>query len=218
MSNGYPKKIAMKIFNKISRYLKAKKTNQYWVQQIPCHLLQDRWDVISKYCFGKNVIHFGCTDYPVFNPRNNLHLKLARICNTLHGFDVDTAGLKLLHYYYPSKYYNDYAELASNKYDVCLVPETIEHVDNIKTFLENIERVDASIYIFTAPNCFHSKNIKRFWMDKNIFYEVVHPDHNAWFSPYTLKNVIEKYSQIKITKCYLTNENSIIVCVGENDK
>ena len=44
---------------------------------------------------NKNIIHFGCTDWPVFNPKNNLHIQLSEYTNTIEGFDIDVEGLDL---------------------------------------------------------------------------------------------------------------------------
>ena len=44
------------------------------------------------------------------------------------------------------------------------------------------------------------------------FVEIVHPDHNCWYSPYTLKNQIEKYSNLKVTKVVLMEDDKMICC------
>ena len=97
------------------------------------------------------------------------------------------------------------------------MPETIEHVDNIADFLTNLDKVNASIFIITGPNCFANKYMTRNYEEDNIFNEFVHPDHNCWFSPYTLKNVIKKYTNLKISSTHLLNEDSMVAIVATNE-
>jgi len=43
----------------------------------------------------------------------------------------------------------------------------------------------------------------------------VHPDHNCWFSSYTLKNCITKFTDWQVTESYLLNNQSMVGCLCE---
>jgi hypothetical protein len=185
---------------------------EFWTQKLNLKRFYDRKDYIFPLCQGRKVIHFGCTDYPVFKPHSNLHIQLSTITKELHGFDIDLKGIEELKKYVNQPFFSSYDELKNKHYDICIVPETIEHVDNIREFLENLRHVDADVFILTAPNCFCKEHIKRNSFKDGVFNEIVHPDHNCWFSPYTLKNAIEKYSSLTVRQVYLLGNDTMVCC------
>ncbi len=189
-----------------------KRAPEFWVQKVPYKRKNNRLEFFISECKNRNVLHFGCTDWPIFNPNNNLHIQLSKITNSIDGFDIDKEGIQELKKYVDQDYYSDYKQLPNKKYDVCLIPETIEHVDNVAEFLVNISKINASKFYITAPNCFSKIRLKNYKIEKDHFFEVVHPDHNSWFSPYTLKNQIEKYSQLKVNMTYLLENETMVCC------
>ena len=94
-----------------------------------------------------------------------------------------------------------------------MAPETIEHVDNVEIFLKKIEQIKAEYYIISGPNCFHNFFQNGFEKDSNVWIEGIHPDHNCWYSPYTLKNAIEKYTKLEVTETHLSNNDIMVICV-----
>lgn len=194
-----------------------KSAGKYWVQKISFKRVKSREQFFIEHCQNKDVLHFGCTDWPIFNPNNNLHIKLSKHTNTLDGFDIDIEGIENLKKYVNQDYFSNFMDIPKKKYDICLIPETIEHVDNVKDFLENISNINASKFLITAPNCFAKGRHKRNYMGKDYFMELVHPDHNCWYSPYTLKNQIEKYSALKVVNVILLENDRMICCEAIKD-
>ncbi|MGC4026583.1 MAG: hypothetical protein QM744_16435 [Mesorhizobium sp.] len=95
--------------------------------------LPERLPYIRELCSGRRVLHVGCTDYPVFNPEKNLHIQIRDVCAALDGLDLDKDGIEVLQRYVAGRYYTDVDDI-KDAYDLVLVPETIEHVHNIKDF------------------------------------------------------------------------------------
>jgi hypothetical protein len=207
----------MKIYN-LFKFFRSKwqpdylKHGQFWVQIIKTKSITNRFDFFEQMTKNKKVLHFGCTDWPIFSPSYNLHIKLSKSAKEIHGFDIDEEGIDNLKKYVDQKYFTDFNQIKNEKYEICLVPETIEHVDDVKTFLISLSSVNADVFYITAPNCFSKEHIKRNFYGKNYFIEVVHPDHNCWYSPYTLKNQIEKYSNLKVVKTYLLENDKMVCC------
>lgn len=54
--------------------------------------------------------------------------------------------------------------------------------------------------------------MNRNFYGKDLFVEVVHPDHNCWYSPFTLKNQIEKYSNLKVKNTFLLQDDTMVCC------
>lgn len=204
-------KVAIKKLKDIKSKIFGQKIDPYWIQELKVKKTHDRMKVFLPYMQDKKVLHIGCTDYPIFNPKTNLHLKLKDVCSELHGMDVDAKGIEVLRGYFPGKYFEDLVSVDS-EYDTILVPETIEHVDNISLFLKEINSISAKKYIITGPNCFH-EYFRNGFKKGDQFIEMVHPDHNCWFSPYTLKNAIEKYTDLKVDEMHLSNHDLMIVCL-----
>lgn len=188
--------------------------HNYWVQSIPTKSVSRRFEYFKKICSNKKVLHFGCTDWPIFDPKRNLHIELSKYTKLLHGFDIDLQGIENLKKYVNQDYFSDFKQIPDFHYDVCLIPETIEHVDNVKLFLERVSLVNADTFVITAPNCFSKEHISRNFYGKDEFIEVVHPDHNCWYSPFTLKNVIEKYSKLEVSETILLEKETMICCIA----
>ncbi|MDT8416127.1 MAG: hypothetical protein RQ735_12230 [Flavobacteriaceae bacterium] len=206
--------------NKIKKaYLKLvgkryQEFDSYWAQKVYVKMIKDRYTLFEKFSHNKKVIHFGCTDWPIFNPKNNLHIRLSKITNEIHGFDIDLDGIQNLKKYVNQKYFSNFDEIGIENYDVCLVPETIEHVDNVSEFLNNLSKVNANVFLITAPNCFSKEIISRNYYGKTEFIEMVHPDHNCWYSPFTLKNSIEKYSNLRVDEVFLIDRDTMVCCIA----
>lgn len=187
--------------------------SQYWIQEVVLRRVHEREDVFKSYLEKKKVLHIGCTDHPIFDPNNNLHIRISKYVGELHGMDVDEIGLAELSNYFNGQYFSKISDVVKNNYDTVLVPETIEHVENIKIFLEEIESINANNYIITGPNAFHDFFKNSLDVKTGLFTEAVHPDHNCWFSPYTLKNIIEKYTKLNVNEIFLCNHDLMIVCI-----
>lgn len=218
LSNKTKKKIRL-ILRFIDNINKKKhlKFNNYFVQRVKIKSVPNRIEYFKKICTNKKVLHFGCTDWPIFHPKRNLHIELSKFTDLIHGFDIDIDGIKNLRQYVNQDYFSDFAEIPDFHYDVCLIPETIEHVDNVKLFLQNVSGINADTFVITAPNCFSKENISRNVYGKEQFIEVVHPDHNCWYSPYTLKNQIEKYSKLKVSDVILIEKDTMICCIARRN-
>ncbi|ARS38481.1 hypothetical protein CA265_01790 [Sphingobacteriaceae bacterium GW460-11-11-14-LB5] len=199
----------MKLFSKKK---KQEDPGEFWSQKVELTKIMSKYDYFKATCSAKNILHFGCTDWPIFDPATNLHIWLAGICKELSGFDIDVQGLAELQKHVNQPYFSDFAELSDKKFDVCLVPETIEHVENIGTFLSSLGKVNAEKFIITGPNCFAPEHMSRNIASNNLFVEIVHPDHNCWFSPFTLKNVITKYANLKVDHVYLLEDETMVCC------
>lgn len=175
--------------------------DDFFIQKIEIKQRGDRIPWFYELCNDKRVLHIGCVDSPIFNPNNNLHLQLSKITKEIVGLDIDQAGINELKKYFNGKYYSEIDQIINNneKFDLILMPETIEHLDNPGNFIKKLMDINFDKILITAPNCFMTEPMK-IWNnseyykngEKTYFKELIHPDHNFWFSPWTLKNIVEK--------------------------
>jgi hypothetical protein len=190
--------------------------NKFFVQKVQVNTgykKLDRFDFLLNFVKNKSVLHVGFVDYPITDVSTNLHLKLAKECNIIDGIDPNlNDDISKLLSVSNGVLYSSWEEISNKNYDVILVPEVIEHVDNLKSFFELLDTINGTL-IITAPDAYLFRNSFQEINDPNFnFQEFVHPDHNCWFSPYTLKNVINKYSNKKVKDLYWIKGSIVAIC------
>lgn len=169
-----------------------------------------RLAVFKRICEGKRVLHVGCADWPITNPASSLHLALEPHCAALDGFDVQVEALAQLEPHVKGRLFSRFEEIPG-PYDVVLVPEVVEHVADVAGFLRSLDALGASAYVITVPDAYQcfGRHFKYSTADEQ-FTEIVHPDHNAWYTPYTLVNVLRKYTPWTIQGVWFFNGISLL--------
>lgn len=190
----------------------------YFVQRVEVgtELSQmNRLDVFAALCAGKRVLHVGCADWPITDPATSLHIGLEPHCAALDGFDVHLEALEQLRPHVRGSLFSDFSEVR-DAYDVVLVPEVMEHVPNVAEFLAQLEAVEASCYLISVPDAFQCRGRHFDYVaETETFVEVVHPDHNVWYTPYTFANTIRKYSGLNVEKLWFFNGISILALLSK---
>jgi 2-polyprenyl-3-methyl-5-hydroxy-6-metoxy-1,4-benzoquinol methylase len=142
----------------------------------------------------KTVLHFGCADWPIFRESTNLHLNLCKFSDKVDGFDVDSPTIEKMRESGLFREGTLYDVIPEKTYDFLLIPETIEHVNNVEAFITSLKNNchEGTEIMITAPNAFNQRQLDVMSIQGDYYIETVHPDHNYWFSIYTLSNVIWK--------------------------
>lgn len=170
-------------------------------------LVKDRHPFLVDFCKNKKrVLHIGCVDSGLLEERYNngelLHIKLAQVCDELWGRDIDIEGINFLKKMGIGNLFaidiSDDKSISAIKdveFDVIILSEVIEHLLNVGLLLESLKKImsNTTQLVVTAPNAFSYTGL--FYMIDNT--EFVHPDHNYYFSYFTLKNILIK-SRLKI--------------------
>lgn len=153
-----------------------------------------------EFCRGKRVLHVGCVDAGIMESRikanNFLHYHISRVAEKLIGVDIEETGLKRL----ADEGYEVYrldlerdTELLRDlvtQVDVIVIPEVIEHLNNVGAALDNLrESGFAGDILISTPNAFSLRVIRL--LGNGV--ELVHPDHNCYYSPTTLKTLLGKH-------------------------
>ena len=190
----------------------------YFVQrvQVGSELAQvGRLDVFRSLCQGKRVLHVGCADWPITDPATSLHLALEPVCAALDGVDPHVEALEQLAPFARGRLFSSLAEV-TDSYDVVLVPEVMEHVPNVSEFLAGLEAVDAATFLVSVPDAFQCRSRHFDYVaDTQTFVEVVHPDHNVWYTPYTFANTIRKYRSFNIERMWFFNRISLLALLSK---
>jgi 2-polyprenyl-3-methyl-5-hydroxy-6-metoxy-1,4-benzoquinol methylase len=172
---------------------------------------RSRIDVFGSICAGRRVLHVGCADWPITDPRSSLHLALEPLCAVLDGFDVHAEALASLAPHVKGRLYSRIEDVTDD-YDLILVPEVLEHVPDIGGFLAQLHALKAPHVVMTVPDAYqcHKRHFD-YVEGTETFVEVVHPDHNCWYTPYTLSNVIAKYTPWHVDGIWFFNNISLLV-------
>lgn len=191
----------------------GKKHKDFFVQNVvvdTTYKNSSRLELLIPLVKDKKVLHVGFVDWPITSTKTSLHLTLSEHCKVIDGIDTNTSGSE--HLAVPNgKLMFNWSEVEDN-YDVILIPEVLEHVGNVEDFLKFIDRLHGTLVV-SVPDAYLLQ--KHFEETSQGFVEVVHPDHNYYYSPYTLKNVIEKYSRRKVTSLHWVQNHSIVAICEE---
>ena len=159
-----------------------------------------RFSEILRLCEQKKVLHLGCADMPFTSERGDklLHRQLSEVTSPdkLWGLDVSQEGVDLLRNMgFENLILGDVEnlgeELRQLNFDIVLAGEIIEHVANPGLFIKGLASImtERTHLILTTPN---ATSVKSF-LSAFMRFEKVHPDHNFYFSYYTLKHLLEEF-------------------------
>jgi glycosyltransferase involved in cell wall biosynthesis len=190
----------------------------YFVQQVrvSSNLVGlPRVPVLSQLLAGKRVLHVGYADWPITDPAQNLHVQLDSVCAQLDGIDPNDDAATVLRPLVKGRLLTDWADV-TDSYDVVLVPEVLEHVADMGEFFTQLDSVDFETILITVPDAF-SCRARHFEYDESseVFTEVVHPDHNVWFTPYTFYNVITKHTDWTVDGLWFFNGISLLAACSK---
>lgn len=189
----------------------------YFLQRVPVGselASLGRLEVFASLLSGQRVLHVGCADWPITDPRTSLHVRLEEHCLQLDGLDPHGEALDQLRPFVKGKLFTDFAQVTGS-YDVVLVPEVMEHVPDVAGFLRQIEAVDASLFLISVPDAFQCRARHFDYLaETETFLEGVHPDHNVWYSPYTFANTLRKYSGLELQRMWFFNRISLLALLS----
>lgn len=190
----------------------------YFLQRVPVGselASLDRMEVFASLLSGQRVLHVGCADWPITDPRTSLHVRLEAHCARLDGLDPHGEALEQLRPFVKGQLFTDFAQV-TDRYDVVLVPEVMEHVPDVSDFLGRIEAVDAGLFLISVPDAFQCRARHFDYVpETETFLEGVHPDHNVWYTPYTFANTLRKYSGLELQRMWFFNRISLLALLSK---
>lgn len=183
-------------------------------------IYKPRTEVLKELLREKSVIDLGFADHvDVIRSKliNDewLHKMVCDVSSNCIGIDINKHAVEyvkslgfenVLH----ADIINDSIDILNKQtWDVLLMAEIIEHINNPVDFLHKIKcKYGANIkeYIITVPNAFSRKNL--IFANENI--ERINTDHRYWFSPYTLMKVVHEagLKTKQLIMCGLTVQKS----------
>lgn len=162
--------------------------------------------LLAELVKGKNVLHLGCADHIDLIEQKRklgiyLHDILEKNAKKIIGADVNKQAIDEMTKFGITNLCMADEIPVNEEFDIVLVPDVIEHVGNVESFLKSLEKYNCPIVI-TTPNAYCLAN--RFLFK----YELINTDHRYYFSPYTLSKTVYSAGFI-IKEFYYTDRLSI---------
>ena len=175
-------------------------------QFLPKSPRAERTEFLLDCARTRSVVHIGCCgglldadsvrDYAASAElADSLHGKLATVAHDLCGVDISAKKIRRMRAEIPGSYVvcdvtdRGFANHFERTFDVVVLAECIEHVDDVATTLASCRSLmgPESQLVITTVNAYAlapiSKMIAR--------YESVNPEHTAYYSYFTLNRVLE---------------------------
>ncbi len=160
----------------------------------------DRVSLLVELCRERRVIDLGFADHPELIGEKIhsgvwLHAMLAAVAGRCLGIDISADGVaRARELGYSDVLQADItgdliAEVATDEWDLLVMGEVLEHIDDPVAFLRSIgQRYGSRLQrvVITVPNAFSARNLIGALRGR----EVVNSDHRYWFTPYTLGKVL----------------------------
>ena len=173
--------------------------------------IKNRDNYIVDICKSKNVLHVGACDYPFTKERwekgDLLYKRISNVCNKQLGVDLIEEATEFLN----SKKITNSKIIVHNMNqvvnlsfipDVIIFGETLEHLMNLETAIQNLKKIMAhnTILLISVPNAFYFMNFLFALFRK----EHQHPDHSVAFTYKTLTKLMNK-NNLKVHEFHFTS-------------
>lgn len=177
----------------------------------------DGVDVLRSLCEGKRVLNVGCGRGSAGNLADALHLALQPACAALDGVDGDADALARLTPFATGRLFST-LEQATGHYDLVLVPEVMQKLPNIESFLGQLQAIDSTMFLVSVPDAFQCREQHfAYQADQETFLEVVDPDHGTWYTPYTFASTIRKHSALSLERMWFFNGNALLALLSKRE-
>jgi len=147
---------------------------------------------IYELCSGKSILDVGCggQDFDYNNPAW-LHNQIKGIARDLDGVDIESEAIKAMREKGYSVFSTDELKLSGKKYEIILMSDVIEHVNDPVEFLRFYSSflTTEGKMIITTPNAHAVRNFTSILVRNNYS---VNPQHTFWLCPKTMMEIIER--------------------------
>lgn len=185
-----------------------------WVDKEPVL----REDFILDLCRGRRVIHFGFADAPFTEEKvasgRLLHSRIREVAEFAYGLDVNQESIEAYRRLTGDDHNStidiavpaEIGEDLADRFDVIVFGETLEHLKNPGIGADNLRRIcevnEGCTLCVTVPNAFAMLGIIAVLNGT----ELVHPEHYAYYSPITLRNLLRDHGFTTVDiKLYATD-------------
>lgn len=147
---------------------------------------------VLDWCRNKKVLDVGCIgqDKPA-ESADWLHGKIKTVASALIGADINTEQISKLNQSGYNILTPELLEQSGNKFDIVLMADVIEHVDDVAAFLKFYLRFlnEGGKLIITTPNPFSIRQTTSIFL---YGQPGINPEHTASLDPITMSEVFSR--------------------------
>jgi SAM-dependent methyltransferase len=161
---------------------------------------------------GQRVLDLGCVQHDASHADEEtwLHAHLCRRAASVIGVDLLPAGVAAIQARGYRAVVGDACRLdLDTRFDVVVAGELLEHVDEPGPFLESARRhlEPAGRLILTTPHAYFAYHVlEAWWSDPARRW---HPEHVAWYEPFTLSNLLARHGFTIVEGLYVTRSRKL---------
>lgn len=164
--------------------------------------IYDKLDKVLGFAKSRTVLDVGCVGQAAgYSSDDWIHNKVKSVAKSILGVDIDIAGLDAL----KSKGYNvihfDEMKNTSEKFEVILMLDVIEHVDNPVEFLSEYAEFlsEDGLMVVTTPNSHRSIDVINILINNTYG---VNKEHTAWFCPKVFLEIVRRVGLLEVDNIF----------------
>lgn len=160
---------------------------------------------VTELCISKTVLDVGCVGQDVdYNNPNWLHNLVRKVSAGIDGVDIDSEGVGNLREKGFSVYLPEELVTLKKKYDIVLMADVIEHVNDPVGFLSFYSGFlnETGKMIITTPNAHAVRNFTSILLWNNYS---INAEHSMWLCPKTMLE-ISRRAELKFVELWWLRE------------
>lgn len=169
---------------------------EHWLKIVNKAATKSKHELIVSSCTKKNVLDVGCVgqDYDLDN-KDWLHEKIKKVAAQTIGVDITIEKIKQLNKNGYTIYTPEELSGLNKKFDVIVMGDVIEHVENPGDFLTFYSRflTEKGKLIICTPNAFGIRYFIQLLLYKNAG---TNHEHTQFFDPYVM---LELFKRVNLT-------------------
>ena len=162
-------------------------------------------ELVKQFCKDKEVLDIGCVGQDIdYSSSNWIHNQVKEVARSIVGVDINRDGIKKINNMgYKVYHYEDMKK--GKKFDILIMLDVIEHVNNPVEFLNEYQDFlkENGKIIVTTPNSNRAINFVNIFFrnDYSLNYE-----HTFWFCPKTFLEVVNRTKGLQASEFYWLND------------